>query len=73
MFCSAANLQLSVHFTYQSDLYISVWLYCIGSPLYNALELQVRIKFGVVSKVSTFLVITQVSSDFKKLHNYSHL
>ena len=47
---------------------ISVWLYCIGSLLYNALELQVRIKFGVVTKVSTFLVITQVSSGLEKLH-----
>ena len=29
-------------------------MYCIGSLLYNALELQVRMKFGVVTKVSTF-------------------
>ena len=45
-----------------------VWLYCISSLLYNALELQIRMKFGVVTKVSTFLVITQVSSGLKKSH-----
>ena len=36
--------------------------------MYNALELQVRMKFGVVAEVSTFLVITQVSSDLKISH-----
>ena len=35
---------------------------------YNVLELQVRMKFGVVTEVSTFLVITQVSSGLKKSH-----
>ena len=36
--------------------------------LYKASELQVRIKFGVVTEVSTFFIITQViiSSGFKK-------
>ena len=33
-----------------------------------ALELQVRMKFGVVTEVSTFLIITQVSSGLKKSH-----
>ena len=61
MCCSAASLRTKV-------TCISVWLYCIGSLLYNALELQVRMKFGVVTEVSTFLVITQV----KKIA-YSHL
>ena len=35
---------------------------------YNALELQVRVKFGVVTEVSTFLVITQVAVVFNKNH-----
>ena len=40
----------------------------LPSYLYNALELQVRMKFGVVTEVSTFLVITQVSSGLIKSH-----
>ena len=69
MGCSVVQqaLQLSVHFTIKVTC-ISVWLYCIGSLLYNTLELQVRMKFGVVNEVSTFLVITQVSSGLKKSH-----
>ena len=49
----------------------SVWLCCIGSLLpesCNSLELQVRMKFGVATEVSTFLVITQVSSGLIKSH-----
>ena len=68
MCCSAASLQLSVHFKYQSDLQLSVTVVCylkVVQYLFNTLELQVRMKFGVVSEVSTFLVITQVSSGFK--------
>ena len=30
-------------------------------------------KFGVVTEVSTFLVITQVSSGVKQLHKYLHV
>ena len=37
-----------------------------------ALELQVRMKFGVVTEVSTFLIITQVSSGLKN-HIFSSL
>ena len=53
MFYSAASLQLSVHFTYNyiKVTCISVWLYCISSLLYIALELQVRMKFGVVVNI----------------------
>ena len=49
----------------------SVWVYCISSLLPESciyttvLELQVRMKFGVVTKV---LVITQVSSGLKISH-----
>ena len=46
MCCSVASLQLSVLHSSIKVNCISVWLYCIGSLLYNALELQVRIKFG---------------------------
>ena len=35
---------------------------------YRALDLQVRMKFGVVTEVSTFLVITQVSSGLKNIY-----
>ena len=41
--------------------------------LYNALKLQVRMKFSVVTEVSTFLVITQVSSGLKKNCIFSSL
>ena len=50
----------------------SVWLCCIGSLLpescSNSLELQVTMKFGVVTEVPTFLVITQISSGLEKSH-----
>ena len=36
--------------------------------LYKAPELQVRVKFSVVTEMSTFLTITQVSSGLKKLY-----
>ena len=44
--------------------------------IYNALELQVGMKFGVVTEVSTFLVITQVSKKnciFSSLANIMYL
>ena len=53
---------------YQSDLYLSVAVLYWYTLLYNALELQVRMNFGVVTKVSTFFVITQVSSGLKRSH-----
>ena len=67
MCCSAASLQLSTYTLHLSIKVtcISVWLYCIGSLLYNAIELQVRMKFCVFTKVSTFLVSMQVN---KKSH-----
>ena len=34
---------------------------------------QVRMKFSVVTEVSTFLIITQVSSSWKKSHMFSFL
>ena len=36
--------------------------------LFNTLELQVRMKFGMVGEVSTFLVITPVSNRLKNSH-----
>ena len=62
MCCSAASLQLSVHFKYQSDLYIAqcgctVSVFCylkVVVFIQRSIELQVRMKFGVVTEVSTF-------------------
>ena len=49
-----------------------MWLCCIGSLLpescSNSLELQVRMKFSLVTEVATFLGITQVSNGFNKSH-----
>ena len=70
--CSKPQAKCTLHLIIKVTC-ISVWLYYISSLLYNTLELQVRMKFGVVTKVSTFLVITQVSSGFKKNRIFSSL
>ena len=78
MCCSAASLQLSATSSIKVNC-SSLWLCCIGSLLpescsnYTMLQsIQVRMKFGVVTEVSTFLVITQVSSGLKN-HIFSSL
>ena len=35
--------------------------------LYKAPEMQVRVKFSVVTEVSTFFILTQVGSGLKKI------
>ena len=63
---SAVSLQLSVHNKYQWPIAQCGCAVAIDSLLYNTLELQVRMEFGVVTKVSKVLVITQVSIGLKK-------
>jgi len=53
--------------------YMPVWAVCCKDSAKPCMHLYgMCMKFGVVTEVSTFLVITQVSNGFKKIA-YSHL